>query len=258
MAKLPNARPVGELDALLASAKPQCRIVVTLIRRDTVCGPPVALVAELGRAKRRGELEAKIDGASAELARTQPPKVANSDAKALTRYLGALGLEVGPDRLNDLLVLLAVIMIEAGGGLSLAIGMALGAPPAARPDGRLDTSTVRPEQSRTLPMNALDALPDTASASSVSERPASVVRTTGLVAWLQLQGGRSETSMRRLASAIGRSPSGVHEELRRLVAAGLRRRARWSRWRSYRCRPEIVSPGHVCGENRLRRSCPKA
>ena len=27
--------------------------------------------------------------------------------------------------------------------------------------------------------------------------------------------------MRRLASALGRSPSGVHEELRRLVASGL-------------------------------------
>ena len=53
MAKLPNARPVAELEALLASAKPQCRIVVTLNRRDTVCGPPAALVAELGRAKRR-------------------------------------------------------------------------------------------------------------------------------------------------------------------------------------------------------------
>jgi hypothetical protein len=36
MAKLPNARPVGELEALLSSAKPQCRIVVTLNRRDTI------------------------------------------------------------------------------------------------------------------------------------------------------------------------------------------------------------------------------
>src|SRR5262245_40753221 len=56
-----------------------------------------------------------------EFARIQPARVANSDAKALTRYLGALGLEIGPDRLNDLLVLLSVIMVEVGGGLSLAI-----------------------------------------------------------------------------------------------------------------------------------------
>ena len=141
MAKLPNARPVGELEALLASAKPQCRIVVTLNRRDTVCGPPAALVAELGRAKRRAELEAKIDGASAELASIQPARVANSDAKALARYLGALGLEVGTGRLNDLLVLLAVVMIEGGGGLSLAIGMALSGPPQPlSPDASADNS----------------------------------------------------------------------------------------------------------------------
>ena len=37
-------------------------------------------------------------------------------------------LDVTPERLNDLLVLLAVLMIEAGGGLSLAIGMALSGP----------------------------------------------------------------------------------------------------------------------------------
>ena len=41
------------------------------------------------------------------------------------------------------------------------------------------------------------------------------------MAWLRLQGGRAETSMRRLASELGRSPSGVHEGLRRLVASGL-------------------------------------
>ena len=47
------------------------------------------------------------------------------------------------------------------------------------------------------------------------------VRPSELTAWLRLQGGRAETSMRRLASALGRSPSGVHEELRRLVASGM-------------------------------------
>jgi hypothetical protein len=176
MAKLPNARPVAELEALLASAKPQCRVVVTLNRRDTVCGPPAALVAELGRAKRRAELEAKIDGASAELARMQPAKAANSDAKALTRYLSAIGVDATPERLNDLLVLLAVLMIEAGGGLSLAIGMALGALPAAHPDPRPDTSTVQREQSRTLLVNTLDALPDTASGRSEHQGPGPIVR----------------------------------------------------------------------------------
>jgi len=35
-----------------------------------------------------------------------------------------------------LLVLLAVLMIEAGGGLSLALGMALGGPVQARTEAR--------------------------------------------------------------------------------------------------------------------------
>jgi len=93
-----------------------------------VCGPPAGLVAELGRAKRRADLEVKLDQASSELSSIQPARVANSDAKVLTRYLGALGFEVSPDRLNDLLVLLAVVTIETGGGLSLSIGMALSGP----------------------------------------------------------------------------------------------------------------------------------
>jgi predicted transcriptional regulator len=48
-----------------------------------------------------------------------------------------------------------------------------------------------------------------------------VVLPCDVMAWLRLQGGRAETSMRRLANALGRSPSGVHEEIRRLVASGL-------------------------------------
>jgi hypothetical protein len=45
---LKPTRASGELEALIAGAKPMCHIVVTINRRDTVCGPPPALVAELG------------------------------------------------------------------------------------------------------------------------------------------------------------------------------------------------------------------
>jgi hypothetical protein len=120
------ARPVAELEALLATARPQCRIVVTLNRRDTVCSPPPSLVAELGRAKRRAELEIKIERAAGELVTTGPAKLANSDAVALATYLQGLGLNIDADRVNKLLVLLAVLVIECGGGLALAVGIALG------------------------------------------------------------------------------------------------------------------------------------
>jgi hypothetical protein len=43
---LKPARPAAELEPLIASARPVCRIVVTLSRRDTVCEPRPALVAE--------------------------------------------------------------------------------------------------------------------------------------------------------------------------------------------------------------------
>jgi len=44
--------------------------------------------------------------------------VANSDAVALAGYLSGLGVETTADRVNKLLVLLAVLVIECGGGLT--------------------------------------------------------------------------------------------------------------------------------------------
>jgi hypothetical protein len=64
---LKPSRPQGELEALLAAARPVCRVVVQLGKRETLCAPPAALVAELGRAKRRSELREQIAGASAVL-----------------------------------------------------------------------------------------------------------------------------------------------------------------------------------------------
>ena len=165
-----------------------------------------------------------MDSASAELKATGPAKVANSDAKALQRYLAAVGVEIGADRLNDLLVLFAVLMLEAGGGLSLAIGMSLSSPAAGPPAAAANATTLQAEQPRTPPAPALDAAANASDTSAVQPertRPASVVRPSDVASWLRLQGGRAETSMRRLADALGRSPSGVHDELRRLVASGL-------------------------------------
>src|SRR6476661_2252225 len=62
---------------------------------------------------------------SCHLAKTGSAKVANADAVALAAYLQAIGLNIDADWVNKLLVLLAVLVIECGGGLALAIGMAL-------------------------------------------------------------------------------------------------------------------------------------
>jgi hypothetical protein len=124
LAALKPTRPVAELEALLGAPVP-CRVLVTPGSRQTVCGHPAALTSEMGRAKRRAELEAKIEAARVELS-APTTRQANSDAAALVGYLGALGWPVEGDTLNKALALLAVLVVELGGGASLAIGMALG------------------------------------------------------------------------------------------------------------------------------------
>lgn len=126
LANLPSTRSPAELETLIASAKPVCRIVVTQSRRDTVCTKPPALLTELARAKRREELSAKMERAATDLA-GNAPKAANTDAAALVSYLAAVGIETTTDRLNKLLVLLTVMVVECGGGVSLAIAVSLSA-----------------------------------------------------------------------------------------------------------------------------------
>ena len=132
LATLEPSRPLAEVQGVYDATRPRRRIIVVNGRRDTEYYRPAKITAELGRAKRRVELEVKIAATAAELTKAGPAKVANSDAKALAKYLKALGLDVGADRLNDLLVLLAVAMVECGGGLSLAVGMSLSAPTSRR------------------------------------------------------------------------------------------------------------------------------
>jgi hypothetical protein len=224
VAALKPTRPLAELEAIIArnpEAGGRCAFVNGSMR--TVC-PPHPLAPELARAKRRAELEGKIERATSELAKTGPAKVANSDAKALARYLAAIGLNVTPDRLNDLLALLAVLMIEAGGGLSLALGMALGAVPAGRTEPPADAAVSDPERPQTPPM---EALVDATTIASVQPSKASghqrppAVHTGDLTAWLRAKGEAAQTSMRRLALELGRSPAGVHVEVGRLAAAGV-------------------------------------
>jgi hypothetical protein len=227
LAALKPARPVAELEAVIArnpEAGGRCAFVNGSLR--TVC-PPHPLAPELARAKRRAELEAKIERVAANLANTGPAKQANSDARTLARYLQALGVNTTPEHLNDLLVLLAVLMIEAGGGLSLALGLALGAPPVAPAEAPMDGTCSAPEHPRAPQHTAPNPQthtpterPNTAERTRDHPRPLPVRPASGVAEWLAQQGGRAETSRRRLATALGRSPSSVHDELRRLAASG--------------------------------------
>jgi hypothetical protein len=226
LAKLAPSRPLPEISGLVEATRCTRRVATTTARgRETTCTKPPDLLAELGRAQERERLQSSLAKAAADLDRAPPP-VANSDAAALARYLRAVGLDVGQDRLNDLLVLLAVLMIEAGGGLSLAVAMALSGTQDARSVEIVQAvplDTGRPERAPAAKFEALDARADTRT-TQVSVRLSAVrplsLQPSSVREWLIGQGGQATTSMRRLADAIGRSPSGVHDELRRMASSG--------------------------------------
>ena len=57
---------------------------------------------------------------------------------------------------------------------------------------------------------------------SAQTRSVVVVQPSDVADWLRAHGGQARTTMRKLASDLfGRSPSGVHDAVRRAVAAGL-------------------------------------
>lgn len=183
LAKVPIGRPVTEIEAALRAAQrdpwrhgcaaingslgvscPKLDAELARARqRERLTAKVASLVEDAGRAEQRHAEQRTIartalDQAAAHLANARPAKVANADAKALTRYLAAIGVEVAADRLNDLLVLLSVLMIEAGGGLSLALAMALAATPASRPEAGAPEVAKDRVSDRTAPAAAPDAV----------------------------------------------------------------------------------------------------
>lgn len=220
---LKSARPVAELEPLVEAARPVCRIVVTTGSRDTVCAKPPALVAELGRAKRRAQLEGTMQKATTDLAANKT-KAANSDARALATYLTALGWDVSEDRMNKWLVLLAVLLVECGAGISMTIGMALSAPTVARQSGPQDpaaqTTMAAPvSQPVTAPATVASQIgPPAATVASHGAAPGN--SSSAILAALSHAGGRVE-SIRKLADQIGRSRAAVTAECRAMVADGL-------------------------------------
>lgn len=198
LAKLASSRSVPEVDAAIAGARPHCRVVVTTGTRKTVCATPPALLAELARAQQRGKLEVALASAASDLTKIGAARAANTDAAALVAYLGAVGVETTTDRLNKLLVVLAVLLVEMGGGLALAVGMSLrttSVPVAGAPVARVR-----------LPVERIAA-----------PSPAAV----RLLEFVREHGGRVATSQRALGKELGVSRTRVGVVLRQLQSGGL-------------------------------------
>jgi hypothetical protein len=119
-------------------------------------------------------------------------------------------------------------MIEAGGGLSLAIGMALSDQPESAPEASPDTPTTEAQTPRTAtaaapnaPTVEADCMDRTLPDKSTGPRTLALVTTlTGeILDRLRVSGGRTE-GVRSLAAQLGRARSTVSDECHRLVATG--------------------------------------
>jgi hypothetical protein len=174
--------------------------------------------AEQRVADQREKLKAAMNRAAGELAKTGPVKPANSDAVALASYLSALGLNgMNAERLNGWLVLLTILCVEMGSGVSLSIAMALSGPAA-----RSGLAPTNDEPDPATPPNAPTAPADQAPAPvfrlTVHERR---FATPAAQAAVRNGGGLLRTTTRRLGVQLGRPAATIHGELRRLAAVGL-------------------------------------
>ena len=249
LAALKPTKPVAELEALKKSWHDRVG------KRE-----PWFYDADLARAKRRAELEQKIERAAADLAKTMPTKQSNSDAVALVGYLAAVGVKTDTDTLNKWLVILAVLLIECGGGLSLAVGLSLGKSADAMPS-LINLDGVKPHQDTTAKRGELSAhaerVPNTQlSAHADSDRTAGhsapdstpIARTikaldspvvadsdtrseadtqsqsasaVRLLSFLRERGGVLVGGQRAMADAMGWSKTRLNEVLHELKAGGL-------------------------------------
>ncbi len=119
LALLPATRPAGVIDQELAtpvlmdSRLKGCSGWLESWRLRKVCADKVApLRAEQAIAADRARLQTAMAAASAALGTATVGKPANSDANAMQRYLAAIGIYVGAERLADILNLLTVLAVE--------------------------------------------------------------------------------------------------------------------------------------------------
>jgi uncharacterized membrane protein len=212
LATLKPSRPVAELEAMRKSWHER------MCKKEAWFYEP-----ELARAKRRADLEQKIERAAGDLANTGSAKVANSDAVALAAYLSALGIETSADRVNKLLVLLAVLVIECGGGLALAVGLALG--DASRHALETQKRSGVPPESQGVPESAPAAYPQAFPASRPrsmqQQREPAEPSDQRLLRLVMERGGTLVAGQREIGRLIGVSPSHAHRLLHDLSSAGV-------------------------------------
>lgn len=131
----------AEIDGILIEPKLGDCAKIDGPRTREVCPKVVALRSELARAVASEDASrdhavavekarARKSKAMDELAALGAEKPVNTDAVAISSFLGAMGVTVSADAVNRALVLLTVAVVEFGGSVSLAVARALSMPPA--------------------------------------------------------------------------------------------------------------------------------
>ncbi len=89
------------------------------------CPTLMELHAERARAQRRTTLAETIARIDAEAAKLGKPMLANADASALVAIAAVFGIVIDVGAVNVALMILAVVILECGSGLSLAIAQSM-------------------------------------------------------------------------------------------------------------------------------------
>lgn len=128
LAELPATRPAAviqqELAVLLQDRRlKSCSEWLDSARLRKTCATQVTPARiELANAQARETAQAAMATASVVLGSSGLARPANSDASAVRRYLEAIGIQAGVDRLADVLNLLTVLAVEFCGAAALALG----------------------------------------------------------------------------------------------------------------------------------------
>jgi hypothetical protein len=241
---LTPARPAAELRAMIKPLDARigtadCGNWVRNLDVRAACANRNTLQVELARADRRVDLDQQLATAMSALSTAgAPPVEANADAKALAGYLKILGYSVDAATLNDLLTILAVLVVEVGGALALGLArgtqMSQTVTPATA--ASVPRSTV-PAMAAPIAANDLEGVPaapglagtlgpaarglaTTATVPAYNHTDDESVVSLRIIEAARASGGTLQTSVRRLASQVAAPKTTVHRALMLLAAAG--------------------------------------
>ena len=231
LALLPATRPAAVIDQELAIMLQEHRLKgcagwLENWRLRKTCAEKVApLQTEQAIAGDRARLQTAIATASAALGTASVGKPANTDASAVQRYLGAIGIHVGTERLADILNLLTVFAVEFCGAAALALSRR---PIVGHDKGRMNTGDGGLNTSVNAPLNTppggvqdpvLPALNAPVNVTADPKTAATIERLKRRILG-DLERGPRSCSQRSLASEFGASVGYLNKALHELAAVG--------------------------------------